>query len=235
MKIKSRKEREKEYKKIYGNISTDIYDRLVNELGEDFNEDLLQSALKRISESRETLEYHMIRFTFYEEPIQTHRPRVNYYTRNMHVPNAKENHDAIGKFIKKLKKDIQVISTPMKVCLTAYCPMPTTLKPIEILLYETEHDYAIGKPDFDNVLKAYCDMIQQHIILDDDIISSASFNKYYSLKPRVELSIIYTNGYVSEYTYNKIKSRKSYQQLSDHIKSELIVMPYKKQKKKKKG
>lgn len=233
MKIKSRKEKEKEYKKIYGNISNDIYERLREELGEDFNEDLLQNALIRIKETKKNIKYYMVRFTFYEEPIQTHRPRVNYHTRAMHVPNAKENHEAIGKFIKNLKKDINIISTPMKVCLKAYLPMPKNIKPIDMLLYETEHDYAIGKPDFDNILKAYCDMIQEYIILDDDIVSSSEFNKYFSLKPRVELSIIYTNGYASEYTYKTIKNRKSYKKLSDHIDSELIVTPYKKHKKKK--
>lgn len=233
MKIKTRKEREKEYKKLYGNISDDIYKRLKDKLGEDFNEDLLQDALKRIKEAHENIEYHMIKFTFYEEPIQTHRPRVNYHTRAMHVPNAKENHEAIKKFVKNLKEDISVISTPMKICLTAYLPMPNNLKPIEVLLYETEHDYAIGKPDFDNILKAYCDMIQEHIILDDDIVSSSSFDKYFSLKPRVELSIIYTNGYASEYTYKTIKNRKSFKKLPNHIDSELLVIPYKKRKKKK--
>ena len=122
----------------------------------------------------------------------------------------------------------------MKVILTAYFPMPKNLKPIEVILYETKHDYAIGKPDFDNVLKAYCDMLQTNIMLDDDIVSSAVFNKYYSLKPRVELSIIYTNGYVSEYTYKTIKNRKSFNNLRGSIDSELLVIPYKKQKKKKK-
>ena len=233
MKIKTRKEREKIYKNLYGDVSTDVYDRLSDELGDLFNEDLLLRALDRINESRKKLKYYEIRFTFYEEPVQAHRPRVNYHTRAMHVPNAKENSDAIKKFISKLKKDICIVSTPMKIKLKAYYPMPKNIKPLDVLLYELEHDYAIGKPDFDNVLKAYCDMLLNNIILDDDIVSSSSFDKYFSLKPRVELSIIYTNGYSSEYTYRTIKGRKTFKKLEDHIESELLVSPYKKSRKRK--
>ena len=69
--------------------------------------------------------------------------------------------------------------------------------------------------------------------MDDDIVSSASFDKYYSLKPRVELNIIYTNGYASEYTYKTIKGRKTFKKLEDFIDVDLLVTPYKKSKKKK--
>lgn len=234
MKIKNRKNREKEYKQKYGQISNDKYERLIDELGDKFNEDLLLSAYKRIEERNENLKYYRIHFTFYEEPIQSHRPRSRFGG-GMYVPNAKENFDTIKKFIKKLKKDISIVSTPMKIILTAYYPMPKNIKPIDILLYELEYDYAINKPDFDNVLKAYCDMIQKTIILDDDIVSECQFTKYYSLKPRVELDIIYPNGYVSEYSYKTITSRKTYKTLSKHIESELLVTPYTKKRRKKGG
>ena len=232
MKIKNRKTREKEYSKEYGNVSLDKYERLRNELGDKFNDKLLLKAKERINECHDNIKYYKIHFTFYEKPIQTHRPRSRF-NGGMYVPNAKENSEAIGKFIKKLKKDISIVSTPMKIILNAYYPMPKNIKPIEVVLYELEHDYAIGKPDFDNVLKAYCDMLQNHVILDDDIVSSCEFNKYFSLKPRVELTLIYTNGYASEYTYKTIKSRKTYNKLKNHIDSKLLVTPYKKQKRRK--
>ena len=232
MKIKSRKEREKEYKKLYGDISIDKYKRLSDFLGDKFNEDLFKQAEYRINEVKKNIKYYELHFTFYEEPIQAHRPRVNFYTKSMHVPNAKDNAKAIEDFVKNLKEDISVISVPMKVILTAYLPMPNNINPLDVLLYETEHDYAIGKPDFDNILKAYCDMIQNYIILDDDIVVSSRFDKYYSLKPRVELSIIYPNGYASEYTYKTIKNRKAFQKIKNNTNVELLVLPYNKLKRK---
>lgn len=231
LKIKTRKEREKEYKSRYGNISNDKFERLKDSLGEKFNIELLESALDRVNYVKNKIVYNKIHIIFYEEPIQSHRPRTKgKHAMGMYVPNAKANHDAIEKFINDLKESISIIATPMQIVLKAYYPMPKNIKPIEVILYETEHDYAIGKPDFDNVLKAYCDMLLTNIILDDDIVSSCRFDKYFSLKPRVELEIIYTNGYSSEYTYKTIKSRKTFKRLKDKINVRLLVAPYKNRK-----
>jgi Holliday junction resolvase RusA-like endonuclease len=233
MKIKSRKQREKEYNSQYGNVSNDVYERLRFFLGDNFNETLLENANKRIKEVHEKVKYNQIKITFYEEPYQSHRPRVNFHTRGLHVPLAKENLNFVKNFIDELKEEIKLVSTPMRVDLIAYFPMPSNLKPVEVLLYETEHDMAIGKPDFDNILKAYVDMIRESIILDDDIVSESYFKKYYSLKPRVILTITYTNGFVSEHSYKKITTRKSFKDLEDYIDTQLIVTPISKQKKKK--
>ena len=230
MRIRSRKEREKEYAELYGNVSLDVYERLQDKLGDKFNEDLLNMALDRVIEAKESIEYRCLRFTFYEIPIQAHRPRTNFKFRGLHVPNAKANFDAIEKFIKNIDDELKVITVPMRINLTAYAPMPTTVNPLEMVLYETEHDYAIGKPDFDNILKAYCDMIQKHVIMDDDIVVSSSINKYYSLKPRVGLDIIFPNGVISEYTYKTITHRKSYKDLENYIDAKLLVTPYSKKK-----
>lgn len=232
MKIKSRKELKKEYKLNYGNISDDVYERLKNHLGDKFDEKLIQMANRRIDEVKDNIEYYKLQFTFYEEPTYTHRPRKGYFG-NMYVPNADANKEDIKEFVKNIKEDISIICTPMKINLKAYYPMPKQANPLEVLLYETEHDYAIGKPDFDNVLKAYCDMIQSIIIMDDDIVSSSSFNKFFSLKPRVELEIVYTNGFASEYAYKTISKRKTFSDLK--IEASLLVEPYKNLKKKVKG
>ena len=234
MKIKSRKQREKEYNSQYGNVSNDVYERLKFFLGDNFNETLLENANKRIKEAREKVKYNQIKITFYEEPYQSHRPRVNFHTRGLHVPLAKENLSFIKSFVDDLKEDIKLVSTPMRVDLVAYFPMPSNIKPVEVLLYETEHDMAIGKPDFDNILKAYVDMIRESIILDDDIVSESYFKKYYSLKPRVVLTITYTNGFVSEHSYKKITTRKSFKDLEQYIDTQLIVTPISKKNKKKK-
>lgn len=234
MKIKSRKQRMQEYEKMYGNISIDVYERLQNFLGDRFNEDLLNSVKDRINEAQKNLKYYQIKMTFYEEPMQSHRPRVNYHTRGLHVPLAKENMQYMKKFLSKLNKDIHIISVPMKIDLVAYLPMPPGIKDVEVVLYELGHDMAFSKPDFDNILKAYVDMIQDSLLLDDDMVAESTFRKYYSLKPRVELTITYTNGYVSEHTYKKITGRKSFKDIKDLVDAELIVTPIQKRKSKKK-
>lgn len=227
MKIKSRRQREIEYAKEFSNISDDIYERLVNKLGDKFNENLINMVNYRINEIKDNVEYKSIKIVFYEEPIQTNRPRTNYHTHTTYVPNAKENHDAIENFIKKVASDIKLISVPMNISIDAYLKMPENISPLEMVMYETKNDYAAIKPDHDNIMKAYCDMLINNIILDDDIISSSNFNKYFSLKPRVEITITYTNGFASEYTYQKITSRKSYKENKDMIDANLLVSRYK--------
>ena len=233
MKIKTRKQREKDYKIKYGNVSTDKFTRLKETLGDKFNEKLIDMAKARIKEIKKSIKYKTIKFTFYEIPIESHRPRTSGMFGGLYVPNAKMNKDAVCDFIKDLNNDIKIVSTPLKITLRAYYKMPSSVNPLDMIMYETEHDYAIGKPDFDNVLKAYCDMIIGNIILDDDLVVSAEFHKYYSLKPRVELYVTYTNGCASEHTYKSIISRKSFNGIKDNTDIKLLVTPYSKLRRKK--
>ena len=181
MRIKSRKQREKEYLAEYGDISIDLYDRIKNRLNGRLTQSLVDSLKNRLQDVNDNIKYNELRFIFYEKPVQAHRPRINYSSHIMYSPNAKENSKAIESFVESLKNSFSVIAVPMKIKLNAYYPMPKNINDLEFLIYELGLDYAIGKPDFDNVLKAYCDMLLRTIILDDDLIASAEFNKYFQL------------------------------------------------------
>ena len=227
MRIKSRKQREKEYLAEYGDISIDLYERIKNRLNGRLTKSLVDSLKNRLQDVNDNIKYNELRFIFYEKPIQAHRPRINYSSHIMYSPNAKENSKAIESFVESLKNSFSVIAVPMKIKLNAYYPMPKNINDLEFLIYELGLDYAIGKPDFDNVLKAYCDMLLRTVILDDDLIASAEFNKYFSIKPRVELSILYTNGYTSEYAYKTITKRKLFLELFNNTDCKLLVKKYK--------
>ena len=231
MKIKTRKQREADYNARYSDISIDKFTRLQDDLGDRFNENLLIAADMRLKEIKSNTTYERVRFTFYEKPIQSHRPRSSSIHKGLYVPNAKANKKAMKDLLKDIKSNIKQIVTPMKIKVNAYYPMPTNANPLEKVVYELEGDYAIGKPDFDNVLKAYTDMMIGEIFLDDDLISSCEFNKYFSLKPRTELEIIYPNGFVSDWARKTVTNRMSYKKLENegilHVSSDLIVSPYK--------
>ena len=62
-----------------------------------------------------------------------------------------------------------------------------------------------SKPDWDNVAKAYCDMIQGILIYDDSLIVEGNSRKFYSLKPRIEIKIEYMEDYDSKFNKRKIK------------------------------
>ena len=63
----------------------------------------------------------------------------------------------------------------------------------------------ITKPDWDNLAKTYCDMIQGLLIKDDRLIVDGSLQKYYSIKPRVEVRLSYMESYDSNFTRKKIE------------------------------
>jgi len=82
------------------------------------------------------------------------------------------------------------------------------MKPAEQILAECGFIRPISKPDFDNLVKTYTDMIQDVLLLDDSLIIEGSSSKYYSWKPRIEFTIEYMVEHDSIYNKNKINKKK---------------------------
>ena len=66
----------------------------------------------------------------------------------------------------------------------------------------------ISKPDWDNLAKAYCDMIQDLLIYDDALIVEGTSKKFYSVKPRIEVTISYMENHDSQFNKKKISRQK---------------------------
>lgn len=211
--IKDRKTREKEFKLKYDNINPDAFDRLLDYLGEYATPKLFQQAINRNNEivNEQTCSYMHI--TFIEHPIESIRGRIARSKSPfpyIYIPNAEANLLAVENLIGLAIDDLRLISTPVQVELTAYYPTPKATHPIETILFEAKKLWGIGYSDFDNCLKAYCDMIQGYILSNDDLVVRSVFEKRYSLLPRVELSLTFFDKCASKYIYTKIKSRTSY-------------------------
>ena len=65
----------------------------------------------------------------------------------------------------------------------------------------------ISKPDWDNLAKAYCDMIQGFLLEDDSLIIEGVSKKFYSVKPRVEITLEWMESHDSKFNENKIVNR----------------------------
>ena len=65
----------------------------------------------------------------------------------------------------------------------------------------------MSKPDWDNVGKAYCDMIQDILIYDDSLVVEGVSKKFYSVKPRIEITIEYMEDYDCEFNKKKITKK----------------------------
>ena len=65
----------------------------------------------------------------------------------------------------------------------------------------------ISKPDWDNLAKTYCDMIQGLVLYDDSLIVEGSLIKKYSTKPRIEIELEYMETYDSQFNNKKMKGK----------------------------
>lgn len=191
---------EREYKEIYGDIPNTQSERVAYLL-KDMN---LSRSKVRIEEEMKRIrgigwdEYH---FLVKLIPKATPRPRKGKGN-IFYVKGAKDNKDLFNSYLNN--SDIQLITTPTEFYCKCYLPIPTSMKPVDKILAELGFIYPTSKPDVDNLAKAYCDMIQGLVLYDDALVVKMVSEKYYSVKPRIEIVVRYMKDYDCQFNKNKI-------------------------------
>lgn len=143
-------------------------------------------------------------------PKPTPRPRLAYKTKHFYVPGAADN----KKIIKEYIDNKNVIYTRTKFVVKTYQPTPTsTMNSTEIYLAEKGLLCPLSTPDWDNLGKTYSDMLQDILFLNDNIIQTGIVEKYYSLKPRIELFISYQDGFDSKFNKKRVENTKAFKNL----------------------
>lgn len=195
---------EKEYDELYGEIPKDYEGRLeylLNKMNlKRFSEPVYQ-YMKKIRD----IKWKDISYTIYLLPKATPRPRSG---KNgiFYVKGAKDNKKFFQKYL--IDQDIDLITTPCKFKCVSYFPIPNSMNNIEKIAAEMGLIRPISKPDWDNVGKAYCDMIQDLLIYDDSLIVEGISKKFYSIKPRIEITISYMEDFDSQFNKKKILNKK---------------------------
>lgn len=212
MKIKTRSQLLEEYNNKYSvrNADNDVYERL-EKYFKDNNLNFtkhLTKAIGKMKSLKDEVSYKTVKIIMYEYPMKTDRPRHTRFGKT-YSPNAAENKKYVMKALKRICTNIKLIHTPGEIIIDAYMEMPSQIKPDEVILYEMKKLKVHSTPDYDNIGKCYTDMLKDNIILDDDLFYSGTINKYYSIIPRVEITIKYLSSYDSEHTFRKMKNRKS--------------------------
>lgn len=209
MKFPTRKDLLKKYEKEYGSASNDAVDRIRDYFRE--NNLNLDKAVAKAAKKLETIqnnrEYNTTKIVMYEYPMKTDRPRT--FRGHTFSPNAAANSKYFSDAIKQVYKHIKLINTPATIQINAYLEMPKAVPPDEIILYEAGVLDVVDTPDYDNIGKCYTDILKNTLILDDDIFHKGEICKYYSLLPRVEITITYIATHESDYVFKKLKTRKS--------------------------
>lgn len=197
-----------EYDDDYGVIPDGMMDR-VYELLENMNDKTFNNFKSNIQDNLNT-EWKEISFIFYFLPKATPRARFSKFGGHFYVNDAKNNQKLMLDFCKNQLSDFPMITTACKFHCDVYFPTPKTMTKEEKLRAELKYIRHLSKPDWDNIGKTYSDMVQNSIILDDSLIIEGSVSKYYSIKPRIEITIEYADRYDSKFNKKSITNRKQY-------------------------
>ena len=160
------------------------------------------------------LEWKQIHLILPIIPKPTPRPR---YTSkgHMYVKGAAEH----KQFFQAILDEHDIIFTTTKIDIDVYLPIPTSsMNSSEILLAQQGFIRPIGGGDWDNIAKTYCDMMQGVLISNDNIIIEGSLRKWYSIKPKVKISLMYQENFDSKYNERKVTNSKTYRSLIDPVK-----------------
>lgn len=207
------------YKDNYGEVSNDCIERIYDFL--DNLSDKQLGGVRQDIENNLNTKWKSIGFIFYFIPKATPRARFSGFGKHFYVSDAMNNRKLMESFVKKELSDFELITTACKFYCDCYFPIPKSMNKSEQLRAEMKLVNNLTKPDWDNLGKTYSDMIQNTIIMDDSLIIEGRVRKYYSSKPRVELTIEYADRYDSKYNMKNITKRKQYLDNIDKINKDI--------------
>lgn len=196
------------YQDEYGKVSNDHLERIYNFLDNVNDKQLV--GIRNDIENNLSTKWKSISFIFYFIPKATPRARLSGFGKHFYVADAMNNRKLMEKFVKQELSDFKVITTACKFYCDCYFPIPKSMNKSEKLRAELKLVNNLTKPDWDNLGKTYSDMIQNTIIMDDSLIIEGCVRKFYSSKPRIEITIEYADRYDSKYNMKNITRRKQY-------------------------
>jgi len=220
---KNRKVKAEEYLYKYENIPADYKQRLEYLYEKlNINEKKGNEILLKRDMMLNTLHYTDFKIILYEEPEGTPRPRFRLINRNnigqsamnnsqfVHVYslNAHDDHVFMQRMVgTDLIQLDQLIYTPCEVYFNAYFKTPSAFSQVDTYLAELGLHRPATKPDWDNIGKKYSDMFNSNVWIDDALVVDGKVSKFYSILPRVEITIRYLNMLYNKYQYNNVKNK----------------------------
>lgn len=200
---------EKDWIEKYGDLPED-HDALISLIKDTHRIDMerYESEKRRIC----SMKWKEISFSLPIVPKSTPRARYSSLNNVFYVKGAAEN----KKMIKRIIQVSSIVSTMTRFRVDCYFPTPTSvMKGYEILLAEEGLIRPMITKDWDNLGKTYSDMVQEYLLINDNIICDGMSNKYFSIRPHVDIFIQYQEDYDSDYNRKRVENSKSYKKLID--------------------
>ena len=205
-----KKENLKLYAEKYRNIDSDLKKRIYEYIkshrfsSKDFEE--LDKDIDRIL----NIDKEIIKIVLDIIPEPTPRPRLNFRNGNFYVANAKTNNEFFRVLVSKEELLQDKIYTPVTFTCNTYFPIPSGMNKKEVILAELGLIRPPITKDWDNLGKTYSDMVQKWLLINDGLITKGTSEKFWSLKPRVEITLEYLTEFDCKYNERLITKSKSY-------------------------
>lgn len=208
----SQRQKVKDYHSAYDHIPKDYMERLAYLYKEyKFTKEDMNYLFEKIDELAQ-VEWGWVKYIFYMDPAGSPRPRLNPNTFTFYVSGAKFTKDIFDEF-KEVHSEMEVVlSTPCHLETKVYMKTPKSMSIREKLAAELELIAHINSPDWDNLGKNYCDMVQETLISNDSIVSRGEIEKFYSILPRIEVTVRFMKKYDCKYNKRVVESRKSFRE-----------------------
>lgn len=224
--MKNKKQKLIEYEEKYGHIPKDYIDRLnwmydTLKIDDKKSEEIIAARNNFINSTY----YETIRLVMYEVPEYTPRPRarlinkkdiINAATGNnsfiqVYSITGRQNREFMKQFVASNMDYLEtLLCTPCDIEYKTYFPTPKYYNKTEIFLAEIGLDRPMAKPDFDNIEKSYGDSFTGNVWIDDIVVVDATIRKYFSILPRVEIDLMYSNQLYNYHQYKAMIKRKDY-------------------------
>lgn len=202
----------KEYQEKFSSIPKDYLERLAYLYRVyPFKRSDLEQLIKKI-DALSQVYWDSITYIFYMNPKSSPRPKLNTKTFTFYVKDAKNFKQVFDDF-KDQHSDMDcVISTPCTIETKSYIETPKGMSLQEMMAAELELIHHVNAPDYDNLAKTYTDMVQHTLISNDSIIFRGTSEKFYSILPRIEVTIHFMTAYDCKYNKRSVEKRKSFKE-----------------------
>jgi Holliday junction resolvase RusA-like endonuclease len=201
-----------DYHEQYGNIPKDYMERLAwlyQDVG--FQQKHLADLLEKLDQLANA-DWNEVKYIFYMTPKPTPRPRVAPNTYHFYVSGAKMNQDIFRNFVEQHSEMECVISTPCSMDTQVYIQTPAGMSIEEKVAAELGVVHNINAPDWDNLGKTYSDMVQEVLVSNDSLVFRGCVQKFYSVLPRIEVTVRFMRQYDCKYNKRSVEKRKSFQE-----------------------
>ena len=193
-----------EYNCLYGDLpdnQKELIEYIINH--SKLKNDQIQKRLNEIN----LIPWHEIKLAFNRLPYATPRPRNSNGI--FYVKGAKKHRKLMEQVVTKNR----IIYTQTNFIVKTYQPTPKGMSQLDRLMFEMGAARPLADPDWDNLGKTYSDMVQKVLLVNDNIISSGYVDKFYSIKPRIEVIIRYQERFDTKFNERKMLSTKGFKEL----------------------